>query len=112
MSAKPEITIPVSLRDLAALHKLSSKAITTGDAIDALCVKAAVRRILQPALDALDAIDPAITVKFWHEHCTMTPLRECDACAQTARVATQRPARKAEARERAAAQPWDEEEAA
>ena len=41
-----------------------------------------------------------------------TPLRECDACAQTARVATQRPARKAEARERTAAQPWDEEAAA
>ena len=65
-----------------------------------------------PGLDALDAIDPAITVRFWSEHCTTTPLRECDACAQTARVATQRPARKAEVRERAAAQPWDEEEAA
>ena len=70
MSAKPEITIPVPLRDLAALHKLSSRAIATGDAIDALYVKAAVRRVLQPGLDALDAIDPAITVKFWHEHCT------------------------------------------
>ena len=41
-----------------------------------------------------------------------TALRECDSCAQTARMATQRPARKAEARERTSAQPWDEEEAA
>lgn len=29
-----------------------------------------------------------------------TPLRECDSCAETARSATQRPARRAEARER------------
>jgi len=41
-----------------------------------------------------------------------TALRECDACAQTARMATQQTARKAEARERTAAQPWDEDEAA
>lgn len=42
-----------------------------------------------------------------------TALRECDNCAQTARIAAQQTARKAEARERTEpAHSWEQEEAA